>query len=205
MIPTIKTIIELPSIDKVKKYSQSLAMLDAIIMPEWEYRYFSFNAHWDTNEMMASMRNGGGDEYFIVFKNNDAIGKVLYSEHTINNDEIKTILSKIPSKLSYFTLEKAFNIMNFSFYFWNLNNSDWNVIPNQETLYYLGFLTGDIDIYYNWATEYYEIEIDKQAIEYIFNYKTLNLDIIKILNSNVDLIELKKDILEIGYPSLISF
>ena len=86
MIPTIK---ELSSVNKIKKYLQSLAMLDAIIMPEWEYRYFSFNIHWDIDKMMASMRNGSGDEYFIVFKNNDVIGKVLYHKHKMNNDKIK--------------------------------------------------------------------------------------------------------------------
>ncbi len=48
--------------------SRSLAMLDAIMSPEWEYRYFSFNANWDASlgERMASMRNGSGDEYFAI-------------------------------------------------------------------------------------------------------------------------------------------
>ena len=93
--------------------------------------------------------------------------------------------------------------MNFSFYFWNLNNSNWNTVPNEVTLYYLGFLTGKTDTYYNWAKEYYEIKLDKKAIEYIFDYKPLNIDVIKRLNRNIDFRELTKDILEIGYPSLI--
>jgi hypothetical protein len=31
----------LPDIDHLKSLSQSLAMLDAILCPEWEYRYYS--------------------------------------------------------------------------------------------------------------------------------------------------------------------
>ena len=46
---------------------QSLAMLDAILSPEWEYRHFSFNSRWAPFEQMGSMRNGQGDHYFALF------------------------------------------------------------------------------------------------------------------------------------------
>jgi hypothetical protein len=46
---------------------KSLAALDAIIEPEWEYRYYSFNSKWAESEAMGSMRNGQGDEWFCVF------------------------------------------------------------------------------------------------------------------------------------------
>ena len=42
-------------------------MLDAILSPEWEYRYYSFNASWGPAQELASMRNGTGDDYAIVF------------------------------------------------------------------------------------------------------------------------------------------
>jgi len=44
-----------------------MAMLDAILMPEWEYRYYSFNAQRGEGEMMGSMRDGAGDEFFALF------------------------------------------------------------------------------------------------------------------------------------------
>jgi hypothetical protein len=40
-------------------------MLDAILYPEWEYRY-SFDAEWGPEEELALMRNGSGDDYAIV-------------------------------------------------------------------------------------------------------------------------------------------
>lgn len=60
---------DMPGVDTLERLSQSVAMLDAILSPQWDYRYFSFHAVWDTsmNERMASMRNGSGDEYFLVF------------------------------------------------------------------------------------------------------------------------------------------
>jgi hypothetical protein len=42
--------------DQLKSLCQSLAMLDAIMSPDWEYRHYSFDSKWDLNEMMASMK-----------------------------------------------------------------------------------------------------------------------------------------------------
>src|SRR5688572_188730 len=64
----------LPDISSLKRLSQSLAVLDAILSPEWEYRYYSFNAHWNDGESVASMRNGQGDHYFCLF---NAAGVIL--------------------------------------------------------------------------------------------------------------------------------
>ena len=51
----------LPAIEILRKLTQSLAMLDAIVGREWDYRYYSFNSKWGAGEWMASMRNGQGD------------------------------------------------------------------------------------------------------------------------------------------------
>ncbi len=57
----------MPSIEDLRHFTQSLAMLDAIIQREWEGRYYSFNSRWDQKQQMASMRNGEGDSWFCVF------------------------------------------------------------------------------------------------------------------------------------------
>jgi hypothetical protein len=41
-------------------------MLDAIMSPTWEFRYYSFNSRWFEGEMIASMRNGSGDHWFAL-------------------------------------------------------------------------------------------------------------------------------------------
>ena len=57
----------LPDVDTLRRLMQSLAMLDAILSREWQYRYFSFNRRWSPSEQMGSMRNGQGDHYFALF------------------------------------------------------------------------------------------------------------------------------------------
>ena len=70
-----RTLNQLPTIEVLNRLCQSLAMLDAIVCPAWEYRYYSYNAHWDSGEAMASMRNGSGDSYFLLFTPTGAILK----------------------------------------------------------------------------------------------------------------------------------
>ena len=86
----IKNIDDLPKIEKIIKICQGLALLDAIFIADWECRFFSFNSNWDDtkNEMMASMRDSSGSEYFILFSKEGAVGKVLNGEPVSNVSEI---------------------------------------------------------------------------------------------------------------------
>lgn len=59
----------LPGPPALERLTRSLAVLDAILSPDWEGRYYSFNAGWDAarGERMASMRDGCGDDWFLLF------------------------------------------------------------------------------------------------------------------------------------------
>jgi len=59
---------ERPDIPTFRRLTRSLAVLDAILSPAWEDRYYSFNAHWGPGELMASMRNGQGDQWFALMQ-----------------------------------------------------------------------------------------------------------------------------------------
>ena len=62
----------LPAVGVVRRWSQSLAMLDAIMSPEREYRYFSFDSESGPGQSLVSMRDGSGDEYSITFTSGGA-------------------------------------------------------------------------------------------------------------------------------------
>ncbi|MFF2142317.1 hypothetical protein [Kitasatospora sp. NPDC058190] len=57
----------LPDPDVLRDHCRALAMLDAILGPGQSSRYHSYDARWSQTEEMASMANGSGDEYSIVF------------------------------------------------------------------------------------------------------------------------------------------
>src|SRR5258708_22287972 len=66
-VSVFEVIRQLPNIPTVRERSRAMAVLDAVICPEGEGRYFSFNSRWSPAEEMASMRDGSGNEYSIVF------------------------------------------------------------------------------------------------------------------------------------------
>lgn len=194
----IQMINDLPLIEDVRKNSQALAIIDAIIMPEWEFRYFSFNSNWNRSrdEMMASMRDGSGNEYFILFSKLGAVGKV-FNGSILNNPSI--LLADIPDHFSSFKNEVAFNLENASFYFWRSNADDsWSVLPHDlKLLPLLGFLTGGAEYYHAWAECYYNKKIDINSIKNIFMSLNKNTDAFSILNPELNRDILEEDILEI--------
>jgi len=74
----------LPDVDGLRALLQSLAMLDAILSPEWEYRYYSFNSRWSEGEQMGSMRDGCGNEFFALFNEAGCFFKGFDHEATIS-------------------------------------------------------------------------------------------------------------------------
>ena len=74
MIST-RHLLSLPDIPTLRRLTQSLALLDAILSPDWQMRYYSFNSRWAQGQMMASMRDGSGDNWFLLFCQAGAILK----------------------------------------------------------------------------------------------------------------------------------
>jgi len=58
---------------------QSLATLDAIYSPEWEYRYYSYDSNWGEGEEMGSIRNGSGDTFLLFSVHMAVLAKVSHT------------------------------------------------------------------------------------------------------------------------------
>ena len=61
---------------ELRKLMISLAILDAIMSPEWQYRYYSFDPRWSKDVTLASMRNGSGDDFLFCLRRRAASLKV---------------------------------------------------------------------------------------------------------------------------------
>lgn len=206
----------LPDVETLKKLSQSLAMLDAILSPDWEYRFFSFDSKWDDGEMMASMRDGCGNDYSVLFNSNGAIIKGFDHESVMSpyankpKKVWKGVLDDVPKEFEDFLSEPAFEIEDTTFCIWRkYTDASWQIgeidYPSEENpdgLEELLFaFDGEPETYKNFADEYYEIEIPLSAIKSIYEHKLLTDELVKTLNEDISVEKLRKDIDEIGYPN----
>jgi hypothetical protein len=207
MIST-KDLSALPPIDDLKKLTQSLAMLDAIVQRDWEGRYYSFDAHWTINEQMASMRNGEGDEWFCVFSTHGAFLKGLDHESEMAKGR-PGLFDNVPEVFQSALTEPAFSIEYTTFCIWRTYDDDrWHTgsisyPPGDDpdgSAWMLKILDGNPRTYQRWAEEYYERAISLPAVEHVYAHNELTNDIVRSLNPGTNLSDLTEDMAKIGYP-----
>ena len=185
-------------IEEITKKLKSISLLEAIICPEWEYRYFSFNSKWGEGEEMASMRNGSGDEWFLWVKNGLAALKVMNHEFGTLKD-IETIKNQFPTVYASFITEPAFSI-NESTSLWYLNEAEWVKydVNEEETNKLIKVFNWTPSEYKEWAEDYYENEFSLEAIDNIMAGKFSENDI-HLLNDELSYKDIEEEISEIGY------
>lgn len=191
-------------------------MLDAILSPQWEYRYFSFNRQWDPSaqERMASMRDGSGNEYFLLFSPVGAIMKGFDHESVMspwNRADRKVwpgVLDAVPPEFSGFLTEPAFNLNDTTFCIWRTqSDSHWKHGPisfpevedpdGSEGL--LWALDGKAIPYAQFAKDYFEIDVSPASVESAFRHEATIAELIASLNPKKSLDEASNEAEEIGY------
>lgn len=202
----------LPDIDELQRLTQSLALLDAVLSPDWEMRYYSFNSRWAQDEMMASMRNGSGDDWFLLFS---PVGTILkgyaHESPMAAGAPWSGVLSGVPPAFQSFLTEPAFSVQDATFCFWCLRGeSEWqrgsisfppDADPDgSEEL--LALLDGKPETYQAWAEESYECAVSLDSVRHIYRHRALTADTVRVLNPDVTLSDLADDIAEIGYPAI---
>ncbi len=206
----------MPNIAGFEKICKSIAMIDAILMPDWEYRYYSFNSKWDKAERMASMRDGSGDGYYALFINDGVIIKGFersspFSKYFDENDKpFPGIFDNVPGYFTSFLKEPAFVLNETTFCIWRTSkdkawrsgelNAPVDVLDNPIGL--LNIFIEKAEGYHRWAQEYYETSLSLSDIQYFFDNKPITLKSVTALNPGATIEDLSADIREIGYPAL---
>lgn len=200
----------IPDVPALLRLTQSLAMLDAILSPEWEGRYYSFNSRWAEGEQMASMRNGSGDEWFLLFFQAGAALKGFAHEAPMATTSTwPGVLSDVPPAFQDFLTEPAFTLEDTTFCLWRTpSDTEWRrgtiAFPagtdpdGSEDL--LAIFDGEPRTYRQWAEEYYEHDVSLAAVEHVYGHRPLTPEIVAQLNPEVTLAALAEDVAEIGYP-----
>ena len=213
--PSTRNLLALPAIPALRNLTRAIATLEAIIEPDWEFRYYSFNSKWSADRQMASMRNGQGDEWFLVFAPQGAFLKGFDHESPMSpwgNDHHQIwpgVLDQVPPEYSEFLREPAFSIQDTTFCVWRtMDDPSWNrgninypQDPDPDgSEWMLNVLDGNPETYQRWAQEYYEREIPMKAIKDCYASKPITREIVALLNPQSSLETLAKDLEEIGVP-----
>jgi len=194
-----------------------MALLDAIICPDWQFRYYSFNAAWAVDEQMGSMRNGSGDDFFAHFSSVGCWVKGFAHECLMSLDRDDGskrvwpgVLDVVPEEFAACLREPAFSVEDATFCIWRrYGERAWQVGPVQfpkERLdpdgseYLLPPLDGLSETYRAWAAVYYGQDVELAAVEHVYRNDPLTPEVVARLNPELSLGGLAADISEIGYP-----
>ena len=208
----------LPDIRDLKALTQSLALLDAILCPEWSHRYHSFVCNWGDDESLAWMRNGQGDGYFCLFNADGALLKGFWHEAPMSPFRVDPpqiwpgVLDDVPPQFAAILAEPAFIRDETTFCIWRTHDDvNWQhgdiQFPETEitdgSTQLLELLTGDPQLYQDWAERYYECSVNLDAVTHIYRHEPLVESVIQSLNPELSLESLTEDIAEIGYGNCL--
>lgn len=203
----------LPDLRGFRRLTQSLAALDAILMRDWQYRYYSFDARWREGEMMASMRDGCGDHWFALHC--EAGAALVGLSHEMPcwrpGRPMPWVFQDLPVEFRRnFLRQPAFDTGNCTFCIWHLaSEGRWRsgraeskegreVEDGARGL--LSILDGDPRRYVKFARQYFEVDVAIEDIDAVYRHAPMKAGLARRLNREVDLDALRIDLLAIGYP-----
>lgn len=199
----------LPDAAALQRLCKALAVLDALNSPEWEYRYYSYNANWGEGEELFEMRDGEGDQMLVLFRPE---GCVIdgYADGLAQPDKAQ-LTRGLPQVFDEFMFGEPVNSIGTTFCLWYMPAHGWQIglvaadkDDGSEELLYI--FDGEPATYATWAEEYYDEDetkqpLDPDAVAAVYRGETLTKAMVQALVGRVaDWPQLAAELQEINYP-----
>lgn len=202
--------------------SLAIAVLDLIMEPERGLRYFSYQPSWRRREALASMSDGSGNDYWIVFADDGA----AYAQGFDHESELSPwgsengqlhegIIDEIPDRFLRYVNEAAFSFENIP----SLTVCLWTETGAQGTWRHGSVpppgssrdLSGAADLfrvvsrsdpagYAEYAADYYEQEIAPAAVAEVYQHRPMDQALVSRINPGRALEDILGELRKIGYP-----
>jgi hypothetical protein len=208
----------LPDVARLRSAFQSMAMLDAIIEPEWQFRYYSFEANLspDGSISIGSMRNGSGDDLHAIFGPAGCLIRGFAHEYemspyTANPTRVFAgVVDDIPPEFADCRAavhEDWWHDITFCVWRrhagekWNHGRIAFPDLPDPDgSGFLLSAYDGRPETYHEWAEQYYQPRrFSLAAVRSVFAHSPLTEDVVRGLNLERSLAELGEEIGQIGY------
>ncbi|WP_316845805.1 hypothetical protein [Pedobacter psychrodurus] len=207
MIST-KNISLLPDRKSLETICKAISVLDAIMCQEWQYRYYSYQSEWDTNEQCFQMRNGSGDEMHILFREDGCAINGFAHEYE-QHDKAK-LTANLPAIFDDFIFGEPVASIGTTFCLWTTELKNWQVGQIEDfddhSEEMLNILDGQPQTYLDWATDYFEESYNESGIPFdtvskIYLGQILTKEmVLSIVEEIEDWEQLESDLKEISYP-----
>ncbi|MFF4620165.1 hypothetical protein [Nonomuraea jabiensis] len=213
----------LPDIPVLRDLCRSMAVLEAIMSPEWSSRYHSFDAGWSAGEEMASMRNGSGDEYSIVFSAAGAYIRGFAHESAMspygNDGPWPGVLDSVPKAFRHCVEEPAFcdedGIPVVTACLWReVGDGRWRVgeidypdgmnDPDGALYLFARLVDPSPEAFQRFAEDYYEVPVNLDALRHVYALRPLTQAVVTALNADLAVKDLADDLAAARYPSVAS-
>ena len=214
----------LPDVGVVRRWSQSLAVLDAVMSADPEYRYFCFDGGFGPGQALASMRNGSGDEYSITFTDDGAFLRGFDHESPVSPFAQAPpalwpgLLTGLPVALANIAEGPAFTleaVPMLTIALWRLaGDEQWhygqptfpraweNKYTDPDGSHWLfEQLDGRSGSYLQYASEYFERQLPAEAVMAVIEHHPLTAALVRALNPDRAQHDLTGDLQRIGYPA----
>lgn len=205
----------LPSPTKLRELCKSLALLDAILCPEWEYRYYAYNCKWSDDEEFFQMRDGEGNDMLILLRKDGVV--INGFEHELydyeeNQPSKEDLTLGLPPQYNEFVFGEPVTSIGSTYCIWTNDKQEWTIgkAEHEEdgSEDQLHIFDNNPETYTEWAINYYfdgeESKMTsemKETIKYIYQGKTLTKEMVTALNSELDDWKLlEEDLQDISYP-----
>jgi hypothetical protein len=199
----------LPDRNKLKTICKAISVLDAVLSPEWEYRYYSYNRQWSDNEEFFEMRDGSGDQMLILFRHDGCV--INGFAHEYDQPEKQKLTEGLPSVFDEFIYGEPVKTIGTTFCIWTTELRNWqigqiaNYQDNSENM--LSIFDGNPQTYIDRANEFFDESsagngIPLNTVTDIYNGQTLTREmVLSIVNDFEDWEQLETDLNEIGYQN----
>jgi len=214
-MPSTRSLQFLPDLEPLRRVCQAIAALDAVLSPDPEFRYYTYQKHWGPDRQLASMRDGAGDDWHLVFSPAGAVLKGFVHDSTMAEPVMRGrspwpgVLDGLPPALAKELEDPALSPMRATFCVWRLDRDEgWHrghiQFPGGRdpdgSGHLMAVLNGDPITYARWAEQYYEIEIPFIEVRRIYMLRPMTEDMARSLNREARWDSLIEDLEKIGYP-----
>ena len=209
---TVLPDLTLPPVPLLSQRAQALAMLNALLSPEWQDRCFFFDRQWAPGQQLASVRDGSGNHAFVLFIGDGCMLKTFDHERTPVQDSslfLQELAMQLPELYQEFLYEPAFVLEDVTAVSWfDLTRRQWQVAfpgsqeaaaPPDELLRLLK--SGDLGECVVWAEDTYEVNAPLQSVRALYGHEPLTDQLVMSLNADLTVADVLGDMREIGYAS----